>query len=403
MTTSGTTAFALSGADLVLEAFDRLQIRPSAITADHMVSARRSMNLVQVRWANRGTNLWKVDPAGSPTQQALSQGVATYDLLAGTIMLLDCYLRVFPMGPTVNIAPSFNTSAGSSVVAVNLPNHGLSVGQYSNIIVPVAVGGLILFGFYPVQSVTSGSQFTIAAASPAAATVTGGGAVPVFATVQGSPLVSVALPNHGYLAGQTFAVQVPTTVGGITLSGPYTIAAVADSGDFTFSTGVNAGSAQTLAENGGRAQLAGQVQNADPLDRVLAPLSRTDYAALPDKGQQGPPTSYYFDRQSTTPTVTLWPVPDGNGPYQFRAYTVQQMQDATALASQGPDVPYRFLEALCADLALHLAKKYPPRPDSGIAIADLRADAAEAWHEAASEDRERVPVYLAPDLSGYFR
>ena len=57
MTTSGTTTFAPSGADLVLEAFERLQIRAAEITADHMVSARRSMNLVQVRWANRGTNL----------------------------------------------------------------------------------------------------------------------------------------------------------------------------------------------------------------------------------------------------------------------------------------------------------------------------------------------------------
>src|SRR5580658_8726803 len=123
MTTSGTTAFALSGADLVLEAFDRLQIRPSEITADHMVSARRSVNLVQVRWANRGTNLWKVDPAGSPTQLALSEGVATSNLLASTIMLLDCYLRVFPMGPPVNLTPSVNTIAGSAVVAVNQPNH----------------------------------------------------------------------------------------------------------------------------------------------------------------------------------------------------------------------------------------------------------------------------------------
>jgi hypothetical protein len=403
MTTSGTVAFALSGSDLLLEAFDRLQIRPLEITADHVISARRSMNLVQARWANRGTNLWKVDPAASPTTFALSQGVAQLDLAASTIMLLDCYLRVFAMGTPVSLTPSFNTSAGSSVVAVNQGNHGLSVGQYTNVVVPVTVGGLVLLGFYQVQSVTSASQFTINAAQSATSTVTAGGVVPVFTTVQGSPLVSVALPNHGYLAGQTFSVQVPTTVGGITVSGPYTIAAISDSGHFTFSAGVNAGSAQTVAENGGLAELAGQAQNVDPLDRVLTPLSRTEYAALPDKAQQAPPTSYYFDRQSAIPTATLWPVPDSNGPYQFRSYTVQQMQDATTLASQGPDVPYRFLEALAADLALHLAKKYPPKPDSGLTMADLRADAAEAWYEAASEDRERVPTYLIPDLSGYFR
>src|SRR5690242_13319321 len=93
MSTSGTTAFGLSGADLVLEAFDRLQIRPSEITADHMVSARRSMNLVQVRWTNRGTNLWKVDPAAAPTPIALVQGTAQYALTADTIMVLDAYIR----------------------------------------------------------------------------------------------------------------------------------------------------------------------------------------------------------------------------------------------------------------------------------------------------------------------
>jgi hypothetical protein len=402
MTTSGTTAFQLSGADLLLEAFERIQVRASEITPDQVISARRSMNLVQARWTNRGTNLWKVDPTASPVAIALSQGVATYNLDPSTVMVLDVYLRVFPMGTPVNLAPAFATTAGSSSVTVTQANHGLSVGEYANVIVPVAIGGLVVQGFYPVASVLSSSEFTFSAAANATATASGG-AVPAFTTTQGSVSVAVALANHGLVAGETFYVQVPTTVGGITLSGAYTVATVPDANHFTITAPSAAGSSATASENGGQAQLAGQAQNTDPIDRILTPMSRSDYAAQPDKGEQAPPTIYVFDRQSTQPTVTLWQVPDGNGPYQLRLYTVRQLRDANALLGQNPDIPYRFSEALCADLALHLARKYPPKPDSGITIADLKLAAAEAWEEAAAEDRERVSMFMVPDFSSYFR
>jgi len=403
MTTSGTTSFGLSGADIVLEAFDRIGVRPPEITADHMVSARRSLNLVQARWANRGTNLWKVSPAQAPLSLPLLQGVASYALPASTIMLLDCYLRSFPMGQPVNLAPAFSTTSGSPTVEIYQPNHGLAVGGYVNIIVPIAIGGLLLQGFYAAASVIDSAHFTIAAAANATSTAGPGGAVPAFTTTQGSASVAVALANHGLLPGETFTVEVPTTVGGLALSGGYVVGSVGDANDFTITAPSPATASASAAENGGLAQLADQVQSSDPLDRILTPISRSDYAALPDKLQQAPPTVYYFDRQSAQPTMTLWQVPDGNGPYEFLAFTASQLQDANALASQSPDVPYRFLEALCADLAYALARKYPPNPQSGIAIADLKLAAAEAWEEAAQEDRERVPLFLVPDMSGYFR
>ena len=46
------------------------------------------------------------------------------------------------------------------------------------------------------------------------------------------------------------------------------------------------------------------------IDRVIMPISRTEYASYPNKTQQGFPTSYWFDRL-VSPKVTLWPVPDG--------------------------------------------------------------------------------------------
>ena len=65
------------------------------------------------------------------------------------------------------------------------------------------------------------------------------------------------------------------------------------------------------------------------IDRIILPISRTEYASYPNKEQQGYPTVYWFDRLispsrstgSAGPTVTLWPVPNtDNGP-QYLNYS----------------------------------------------------------------------------------
>ena len=42
-------------------------------------------------------------------------------------------------------------------------------------------------------------------------------------------------------------------------------------------------------------------------DRLILPISRTEYASYPNKAQQGFPTTYWFDRL-LSPTVYLWPI-----------------------------------------------------------------------------------------------
>jgi hypothetical protein len=392
MTTSGTVAFSPSNSDITLTAFRRVGIRASAITNEHMVSARMAVNLVQSTWANMGVNLWRVDLQTIP----LVQGVTTYNVPADTVMVLDAYIRLFSMGSPVNQAPNFSTVINTPTVTVNLPANGLSVSNYLNIVIPVSVGGLILYGFYQVVSVLDSNNFTITAASNATSTVNNSGAVPVFTTAANSQVVNVHLANHGQLSGQSFVVQVATTLGGITLFGSYTITSIVDANNFTLNAAYQASSIATLAENSGNAQLVGQNTSADPVDRVMNPISRTDYSALPDKFQQGFPTIMWFDRL-LQPTLTLWQVPDGNGPYALLYYRVSQIQDAAQTMGQTPDIPYRFLEAMTADLAWFLAKEWNPAIE-----AQRKADADMARALAMAEDRERVPLYLDPDFSGYF-
>jgi hypothetical protein len=87
MTTSSTTAFNLDLNDLIEEAFERcgLELR----SGYDFRTARRSLNLLTVEWANRGINLWTVEQG----QITMNTGQATYALPNDTIDLLDQTIR----------------------------------------------------------------------------------------------------------------------------------------------------------------------------------------------------------------------------------------------------------------------------------------------------------------------
>jgi hypothetical protein len=85
--TSDTTSFNLDLNTLIEEAFERCgaELR----TGYDMRTARRSLNLLLLDWANRGINMWTIEQG----EQELSPGVATYDLPVDTIDLLDHVVR----------------------------------------------------------------------------------------------------------------------------------------------------------------------------------------------------------------------------------------------------------------------------------------------------------------------
>lgn len=87
MTTSGTTGFNLNLNEIVEEAFERCgaELR----TGYDLRTARRSLNLLTIEWANRGINLWTVEQGEIP----MVQGQIVYDLPVDTIDLLDHVIR----------------------------------------------------------------------------------------------------------------------------------------------------------------------------------------------------------------------------------------------------------------------------------------------------------------------
>ena len=87
MTTSGTASFNLDLNDLVEEAYERAGIESR--TGYDFRTARRSMNLLTIEWANRGINLWTIEQGEIP----LVTGQAAYNLPVDTIDLLDQVIR----------------------------------------------------------------------------------------------------------------------------------------------------------------------------------------------------------------------------------------------------------------------------------------------------------------------
>lgn len=393
---SGSTSFAPAFSDLLLDSFARIQVRPSAITADHMLQARLSAQFLMSEWAVRnGPCLWKMEEFVVP----LIQGVSTYTLPSSTVSILDLFVRQFQMNQAVSATPTIATTVNSTTATVTLDNHGLTPGAYCNFLVPVAVGGTIVYGTYPAVTVPTTNTFTISLANVALSNATLG-QVPVFTSAVNATTISVNLPYHGLSIGEAFAVEVATTVGGVILSGAYTVASVTDLNTFVITAQSPAGLVQTVAENGGLASIETQSVQAYPTDRVATPISRTDYAAQPNKLQQSYPNTWWFNRQ-ISPQLTLWPVPDGNGPYELHYWAMVQFDDVVTTGGIGLDIPWRFLEAFAAGLAAKLSIKYPLQNPQMIMMLEQLAE--KSWGYAANQDVEIAPLSIAPSISGYYR
>jgi hypothetical protein len=134
------------------------------------------------------------------------------------------------------------------------------------------------------------------------------------------------------------------------------------------------------------------------IDRIILPISRTEYASYPNKEQQGFPTVFWFDRL-LQPTVTIWPVPNtDNGPQYLKYYRVVQLQDSALSNGTTVDVPYLWLEAFAYGLAYRLAQIWSPAMAQTI-----KPMADESYQIAADQNVETAQQYISPMISGYFR
>jgi hypothetical protein len=130
-------------------------------------------------------------------------------------------------------------------------------------------------------------------------------------------------------------------------------------------------------------------------DRICWPVSQTEYASFPNKSAQGFPSTFWFNRQ-TIPQLSFYLTPDDAQTYTAYLQVARQLQDANLPSGETPDVPNRFLDALCAEVAHRLSRIYAPDKET-----IRKQDAAEAWAIAATNDTENVGMTIAPALGAY--
>lgn len=129
-------------------------------------------------------------------------------------------------------------------------------------------------------------------------------------------------------------------------------------------------------------------------DYVISRTSRNENLYVPDKARAGKPTQWFFDR--TVPArIIVWPVPD-----RTMSLVVDLFKFTEDVTASGQDVamPRRFLPAMAAGLAYHLALKKRPQM-----VGQMKQLYEEALMHAMSSDHETNSFTIRPANGGRWR
>ena len=133
---------------------------------------------------------------------------------------------------------------------------------------------------------------------------------------------------------------------------------------------------------------------------TMARLNRDDYTNLPNKNfPANNPYQFWLNRTIPQATITLWPTPS-DAFVQMVVWYSAQVQDVGAMSGQLA-VPDRWLMAIQNMLA-HQMSQILPGVDAAR-IGYLENQAEKYFQMAEQEERDKSPIYLAPNIGVYTR
>lgn len=138
-----------------------------------------------------------------------------------------------------------------------------------------------------------------------------------------------------------------------------------------------------------------QIQS-NTIDRLIVPISRSDYAAISNKGTGGFPTTYWVDRL-LQPKMYLWPVPTMDIPNGLQYYIQQRPQNADLMDGMQVQIPYEVQDYFTWALAERLAFIYAP--DRLPMIGQRKQMAYTTYLQVGTEN---VPIDFNVQLGSYF-
>lgn len=347
MSTSGTYNFVTASVNAIIDdAYERIGTTPGKLSDTQLESAKRSLNFILNAWTNNklGRRLWTLQRA----MLALNANQGTYNLPLATIDVQEVTVRQ----SVRNLGGTAATSAGGNAASAFDNNPATSCTQ-------TAPNGNISYTW-------AAAQYAIAMVgvqSNATTTYT----LAFEYSNDGATWVQVGAPvAQSYPVGvnQWFSILVPTL-----------------------------GSYFRVRETGGATLNIQELYfNTMIRDIPLTRLSYADWMRISMKNQTGQPSSFFVDRQ-INPVIILWPIPTTLYTNLFFNCTTQ-IQDIGQLTNS-PQIPSRYLEALCAALAHRLAVKMDSFDVARAQYLEMLSE--KEFSAAAEEDRERVPIRIYGD------
>ena len=133
---------------------------------------------------------------------------------------------------------------------------------------------------------------------------------------------------------------------------------------------------------------------------MMSRLNRDDYTNLPNKNfTANQPFQFWFDRTIPNPTIYLWPTPS-NAFVQMTVWYSTQIMDVGALTNE-LQIPQRWYEAIIFMLAHRMSLELPAVAMDRVNYLEKMAD--KYLYEAEQEERDKSPIYFAPNISPYTR
>jgi hypothetical protein len=134
------------------------------------------------------------------------------------------------------------------------------------------------------------------------------------------------------------------------------------------------------------------------LEVQMSSLNRDDYTNLPNKDfTANQPYQYWFNRQIPKPEIYIWPVPS-TAFVQMVCWYSRQIEDVGALTDE-LEIPQRWYEAVQMMLAHKMSLELPQVAMDRIGYLEKMAE--KHLYIAEQEERDRSPIYWAPNISVY--
>jgi hypothetical protein len=164
--------------------------------------------------------------------------------------------------------------------------------------------------------------------------------------------------------------------------------------------GANVQYYRILASGGTTLALREWYLGVNSTEITMSRLNRDDYTNLPNKNfTANQPFQFWLNRTIPQATITLWPTP-ASAFYQMTVWYSAQVQDVGALSGQLA-IPDRWLLAIQSMLAHQMSQELP-----GVDLARityLEGQGEKYFIMAEQEERDKSPIYFAPNIGVYTR